>query len=154
MSVLQKYLSGAPGDTPASVPTPAAAAPQAPLAAATARGHTMTAAAAYMPHNTTPAAPQAAPQADPRARDQGRAPPPNRGGLAHPPRPLAAAPSGYSSDSDHSRMNGTAGDVDRKETAAGGGGGGSDDMDMSPIVEHEKGDALDSKALAKLPAQV
>lgn len=148
MSVLQKYLSGSPADAP---PTAEAAATQqlpAPAAttAAAPRGHPMTTTASYMPHSST----QAAPQADTRAAGQGKAPP-NRGG---PARPLAAAPSGYSSDSDPSGMNGAPEGVVRKQAAGVGAGGASDDMDMSPIVEHEKGDALDSKALAKLPAQV
>ena len=149
MSVLQKYLSGAPGDSSAAA-AEAAAAPQAAASAAAPRGHAMTTTAAYMPHSDT----QAAALADPRAGGQGRALS-NRG---PPARPLAAPPSGYSSGSDHSQMNGAAGGVMHKKAAAAvaaaGGDGASDDMDMSPIVEPDKGDSLDSKALAKLPAQV
>lgn len=148
MSVLQKYLSGSPTDAPPTAE--AAATQQAPAPAATTaaapRGHTMTTAASYMPHSTT----QAAPQIDPRAGAQGKAA--LNGGA--PARPLAAAPSGYSSDSDPTGMNGEPEGVLPKPAAGGGAGGASDDMDMSPIVEHEKADALDSKALAKLPAQV
>ena len=145
MSVLQKYLSGAPGDSFAAAAEAAAAAPQAGASAAAPRGHAMTTTAAYMPHIDT----QAAALTDPRAGGQGRALP-NRG---LPARPLAAPPSGYSSGSDHSQMNG--GVMHKKAAAAtAAGDGASDDMDMSPIVEHEKGDSLDCKALAKLPAQV
>ena len=150
MSVLQKYLSGTPTDTPTAAAE--AAAPQAAATAAVPRPHAMTATASHMQHNST----QAATLADPRAGGQGRALL-NRGG---PARPLAAGPSGYSSDSDHSQMNGAARDALRTKSAAAAsaaaaaGDGASDDMDMSPIVEHEKGDSLDSKALAKLPAQV
>lgn len=153
MSVLQKYLTGSPADAP-PIAEPAAA-QLAPSAAATtaaaSRGHAMTTAASYMPA-LNPST-QASPLADPRAAGQGKAAP-NRAGPAHPPRPLAATPSGYSSDNDPSAMNGASGGVGRKLRGGGGGEGASDDMDMSPIVEQDKGDALDSKALAKLPAQV
>ena len=147
MSILQKYLSGMPPDTPKAAAEPAA--PQPAAVAAASRAHAVTATASHMQHNST----QAATLADPRAGGQGR-----RGG---PARPLAAAPSGYSSDSDHSQINGAPGDALRMKPAAAAslaaaapGEGASDDMDMSPIVEPEKGDSLDSKALAKLPAQV
>ena len=151
MSILQKYLAGAPPDAPTAAAE--AAAPQAAATAAAPRAHVMTTTAPHTQHNST----QAATLADPRAGGQGRALL-NRGGRA---RPLAAAPPGYSSDSDHSQMNGAAGDALRMKPAAAAsvaaaapGEGASDDMDMSPIVEHEKGESLDSKALAKLPAQV
>ena len=151
MSVLQKYLSGAPSGTPTAAAE--AAAPQAAATAAAPRADAMTTTASHIQHNST----RAATLADPKARGQGRALL-NRG---VPVRSLAAAPSGYSSDSDHSQMNKAAGEALRKKpaaaasvTAAAAGDGASDDMDMSPIVEHEKGDSLDLKALAKLPAQV
>ena len=149
MSVLQKYLSGAPADTPPAAAE--AAAPQAAATAAVPRAHAMTTAASRMQHNST----QAATLAAPTTGGQGRALL-NRGG---PARPLAAAPSGHSSDSDPSQINGAARGVLRTKpvasvAAAAAGDGASDDMDMSPIVEHEKSDSLDSKALAKLPAQV
>lgn len=151
MSILQKYLSGAPSDTPTAAAE--AAAPQAAATAAVPRAHAMTTTASHIQHNST----QAAILAEPRARAQGRAFL-NRGG---PARPLAAAPPGYSSDDGPRQMGAAAGDALRKKpaaaaslAAAAAGDGASDDMDMSPIVEHEKGDSLDSKALAKLPAQV
>ncbi|KAL0037093.1 hypothetical protein WJX77_012595 [Trebouxia sp. C0004] len=77
---------------------------------------------------------------------QGRAPPQQA------PAP-AIATSGYGSDSEHSQLNGNLGSgLGRRGASGGGGAAASDDMDMSPILD--KGDSLDAKALAKLPAQL
>ncbi len=65
------------------------------------------------------------------------------------------AASGYSSDSEHSQLNGNLGSgLGRRLGASGAAAAAaSDDRDMSPILD--KGDSLiDAKALAKLPAQV
>ncbi len=150
MSVLQKYLSGADGAA-ATAPTTAAATPPAAAAApmaGTPRSAPVAKAASYVPTEPSPGHIQLSSRA---VLLQGRAPPQQA------PAPAMAAP-GYSSDSEHSQLNGNLGSgLGRQFGASGGGGRGgaaaaSDDMDMSPILD--KGDSLDAKALAKLPAQV
>ena len=148
MSVLQKYLSGN-GDATAEAPA-AAAAPPRPAAPAPAAAHMpaprstpVAHTASYIPSEPIPA------QTQVKAR-------PAQGRAAAQQAPAAApAASGYSSDSEHSQLNGTLGVGVGGRPGANGtaaGAGASDDMDMSPILD--KGDALDAKALAKLPAQV
>ena len=146
MSVLQKYLSGADGAA-AAAPTTAAATPPAAAAApmAAPRSAPVPKAASYVPTEPTLGQIQLSSRPVPL---QGRAPPQQA------PAPAMAA-SGYSSDSEHSQLNGNlGGGLGRRVGASGGGAAAaaSDDMDMSPILD--KGDSLDAKALAKLPAQV
>lgn len=140
MSVLQKYLSGPSAESP-SAQAPTAAAP-----AAAQVTNPIAAAASYVPPSSTQGAPFAHPSAGQGRAFHSRAPV-----QAHAP---AAAPSGYSSDSDHSRMNGAVGGTLAKGPPAAVHTDANDDMDMSPIVEPDKGDSLDTGALAKLPAQV
>ena len=148
MSVLQKYLSGADGSA-AAAPTTAAATPPAPAAAplAAPRSAPVPKAASYIPTEPSPGQIQLSSRPV-----QGRAAPQQAPALA-------MAASGYSSDSEHSQLNGNlGGGLGRRAAASGGGAAAaaaaaaSDDMDMSPILD--KGDSLDAKALAKLPAQV
>ena len=147
MSVLQKYLSGTDGaaaeaaTTAAATPPAAAAAPM----AGTPRSAPVAKAASYIPTEPLPGQIQLSSRPVPL---QGSAPPQQA------PAPAMAA-SGYSSDSEHSQLNGNLGGGLGRQLGASGGGaaaGASDDMDMSPILD--KGDSLDAKALAKLPAQV
>ena len=143
MSVLQKYLSGADGAA-AAAPTTAAATPPAAAAAplAAPRSAPVPKAASYAPTEPTPGQMQLSSRSV-----QGRAP------LQQAPAPAMAA-SGYSSDSEHSQLNGNlGGGLDRQVGASNAAAAAaSDDMDMSPILD--KGASLDAKALAKLPAQV
>ncbi len=145
MSVLQKYLSGADGAA-AAAPTTAAATPPAAAAApmAAPRSAPVTKAASYISTEPSPGQIQLSSRPVPL---QGRAP------SQQAPAPATAA-SGYSSDSEHSQLNGNlGGGLGRRAGASGGAAAAaSDDMDMSPILD--KGDSLDAKALAKLPAQV
>lgn len=147
MSVLQKYLSGTDGaaaeaaTTAAATPPAAAAAPM----AGTPRSAPVAKAASYIPTEPLPGQIQLSSRPVPL---QGSAPPQQA------PAPAMAA-SGYSSDSEHSQLNGNLGGGLGRQLGASGGGaaaGASDDMDMSTILD--KGDSLDAKALAKLPAQV
>ena len=137
MSVLQKYLSGS-NTTAAVTPQPAAlgTAPIAPKSAPVVKAASVVASEAAVPHS------------QPRSRPFAAQPP-------------AVAALGYSSDSDHSQLNGepvpTALHRDRANVPAIVG----DDMDMSPILGRDAGAELadakaaaDAKALAKLPAQV
>ena len=136
MSVLQKYLSGSSAEAqPAQAPTPAAQVT-----------NNAPAAASYVPPSSTQGPPLAQPSAGQGRALHSRAP-------VHARAP-AAAPSGYSSDSDHSQMNGAVGGALAKGPSAAAETDANDDMDMSPIVEPDKVDSLDTGALAKLPAQV
>ena len=143
MSVLQKYLSGTDGAA-AAAPTTAAATPPAAAPLAAPRSAPVPKAASYAPTKPTPGQTQLSSRSV-----QGRAP------LQQAPAPTTAA-SGYSSDSEHSQLNGNlGGGLGRQvgaSNAAAAAAAASDDMDMSPILD--KGDSLDAKALAKLPAQV
>ncbi|DBA80807.1 TPA: U2 small nuclear RNA auxiliary factor 2, variant 2 [Trebouxia sp. C0004] len=142
MSVLQKYLSGVDGAA-AAAPTTAAATPPAAAAApmAAPRSAPVAKAALHIPTEPIPGQIQLSSRSV-----QGRAPPQQA------PAP-AIATSGYGSDSEHSQLNGNLGSgLGRRGASGGGGAAASDDMDMSPILD--KGDSLDAKALAKLPAQL
>lgn len=144
MSVLQKYLSGS--GAAAEAPATAAATTQSTLASAAAtipapRSVPVVKAASYSPTESVAAQSLAKP------KPQGRAP------LQQAPPPVIAA-SGYSSDSDHSQLNGNIGNGLSKRMGGTAGTVAPDDMDMSPILDHDKSDSLDATALAKLPAQV
>lgn len=141
MSVLQKYLSGT-DSAAAAAPNTAAATPPAPAPMAAPRSAPATKAASHVPTEPTPGQIQLSSRPA-----QGRAPPQQA------PAPAMAA-SGYSSDSEHSQLNGNLGSgLGRRLGASGAAAAAaSDDRDMSPILD--KGDSLDAKALAKLPAQV
>ena len=140
MSVLQKYLSGTSAEAP-SAQLPSATAP-----GPAHRSHAVTAAAVHALASSAHGANQVQPRAG-----QGRAVPSRAPVKTRAP---AASPSGYNSDSDHSQMNGAAGAGLASRSTAAPVAAANDDMDMSPIIEHNKGDALESKAFAKLPAQV
>ena len=139
MSVLQKYLPG--GTAAVEAPLPVVRPPAAPLPAPTSLPVTKTASFA--------AAVSTVPQPLLRGRPaQGRAPPQQA------PVPARGVTAGSSSDSEHSQENGNLGNGVGKIMAAKRGPAATDDMDMSPIVEHDKTDSMDAAALAKLPAQV
>lgn len=129
-SVLQKYLSGGGGSQ--SIPPQAAV----PTEVAPARPALPAAAAATLPNEAS------LPYRQPSSRP-----------AAPPRRPSAAV--GYSSGSDHSQ-DGRAPAVATAVAPAGGASHTAEqEMDMSPILGQDKAaEAMDAKALAKVPAQV
>ena len=137
-SILQKYLPGS-GSAAAASPAPAPSAAAAPTPTLVAEAK----AGLYDPTGV------AGTQAHGRAWPvQPRAP------LVQAP-PVQAPPvSVYSATAEHSQLNGALGVGVVKGPEAGGGAAMPDDMEMSPVLDHEKSDSMDAKALAKLPAQV